>query len=405
MRTLTRVAIGLVTAATLLAANGPASAGSSAAVPATAPTLTVTGHGWGHGHGMSQYGAQGAAHQGLTYQQILDFYYHPATLASFSGLVRVLITADTDNNTTVRNVAGLQLVDLGNQKTYRLRAATTPRAWRMKTVNGRTRVYFRTAKWHLFRTGGRTALTGAGEFRSANGVLTLRMASGDRRYRGALRFVNSNTVNVLSMEAYLRGVVPSEMPSSWLPAALQAQAVAARTYAAYERAQNASGYYQICDTSHCQVYKGYDNEKASTNAAVTATAGRILTYQGAPAFTQFSSSSGGWTSGGGKPYLTSKQDKYDLPVDPAKKIGDPHYDWSTTILVSKLRGFYGPGLVSIQVTARENPGTAAQWGGRVVTVTFHGGPAQADKSMTGDQFRSMFGLRSTYFDISTTPTP
>ncbi|MFL6152954.1 MAG: hypothetical protein ACJ72B_11290, partial [Ornithinibacter sp.] len=118
----------------------------------------------------------------------------------------------------------------------------------------------------------------------------------------------------------------------------------------------------------------------------------------------FSSSSGGWTSSGGKPYLTSKQDTYDLPVDPAKKIGDPHHTWKTTIPVSKLRAFYGPGLATVEITVRENPGTAAQWGGRAVTLVLHG-TGRPDKPMTGDQFRAMFGLKSTYFDLSTTPPP
>ena len=101
------------------------------------------------------------------------------------------------------------------------------------------------------------------------------------------------------------------MPASWDAAALRAQAVAARTYAAWLRAQNPRRYYQICDTTSCQVYGGVTAEQTSSNDAVTATAGKILTYQGKPAFTQFSSSSGGWTSKGSVPYLPAKKDPYD----------------------------------------------------------------------------------------------
>ena len=93
------------------------------------------------------------------------------------------------------------------------------------------------------------------------------------------------------------------MPASWSPAAVQAQAIAARTYAAYERAHPLTDTYQICDTTSCQVYGGYSSEHPDSNAAIAATAGKIQTYGGDPAFTQFSSSSGGWTSAGSVPYL------------------------------------------------------------------------------------------------------
>jgi len=63
-------------------------------------------------------------------------------------------------------------------------------------------------------------------------------------------------VNYVSLESYLRSVVPSESPSSWRRAALQAQAVAARTYAMWRRAYGNLGYADICDTTACQVYHG-----------------------------------------------------------------------------------------------------------------------------------------------------
>ena len=58
------------------------------------------------------------------------------------------------------------------------------------------------------------------------------------------------------MDDYVQGVVPAEMPASWEPEAVQAQAVAARTYAAWHRARSGDRYYQICDTTSCQVYGG-----------------------------------------------------------------------------------------------------------------------------------------------------
>jgi len=393
-------AVVLAVAGLLLATALPAQAArtDAAVTLGTATTLTVTGHGWGHGHGMSQYGAQGAARQGLSFAQILAFYYPGTQLSSLTSSVRVLITADTDNNTTVRHRARMRVLDTGNGRWYRLRTKHAPKVWRLRTVHGQTRVYYRTARWHLYRTAGRVALKGAGEFR-ASGPLTLRLPSGDRSYRGGLRYVNGDTVNVVGMENYLKGVVASEMPPSWQPAALQAQAVAARTYAAREIADHAGSYYHLCDTSRCQVYRGYDGEWSSTNAAVAATSGRILTYQGAPAFTQFSSSSGGWTSTGSQPYLIAQPDIYDKPVDPKLKIGDPHFDWTRVVDVAalqKARPAIGT-LTSIQIADRDGNTTYPDQGW-VLSIVLTGSTGTA--TMSGSEFKSLYGLKSAYFSLS-----
>ena len=95
-----------------------------------------------------------------------------------------------------------------------------------------------------------------------------------------------NTVNIVSVDNDVRGVVAAEMPSSWKPEALKAQAVAARSYGV--RSLVASRYCDLCDTTSCRVYRGVDAETATTDAAVKATAGKILNYNGSPAFTQFS---------------------------------------------------------------------------------------------------------------------
>ncbi len=97
----------------------------------------------------------------------------------------------------------------------------------------------------------------------------------------------------------MKGVVPREVPATWRPEAVEAQAVAARTYASYERAHPLTSRYQICDTTSCQVYGGVTSEHpAASNRAVDETRGEIRVYQGEPAFTQFSSSNGGWASEG-----------------------------------------------------------------------------------------------------------
>ncbi len=116
---------------------------------------------------------------------------------------------------------------------------------------------------------------------------------------------------MLPLESYLKGVVPREVPAAWTPHAVRAQAVAARTYAAFERAQPLAEHYQICDTTQCQVYGGFTDEHPASNKAVQATKKRVLLAAGEPAFTQFSASNGGWTSAGAFDYLPAQEDPFD----------------------------------------------------------------------------------------------
>jgi SpoIID/LytB domain protein len=397
MRTRTSRIVGsLLAGAVLLVPSAPAAAAAADPVVTitAAGTLTITGHGWGHGHGMSQWGAQGAALKGLPYDQILRFYYPGTTLASQTGKIRVLIAEDIDNNTTVRATRGLRLTDTGRKKTWTLPTSKHPRAWRLRTVTRGTAVYYKTAKWHRYRPGGRAVLTGDGQFKSATGLVTLRLPEGDRVYRGALRFSHRDTVNVLSLERYLRGVVPAEAYTSWEPAALQAQAVAARTYAARARADYAKSYYHLCDTSRCQVYRGHDLEVASTNTAIDATAGRILSYAGRPAFAQFSASNGGWTSTGDAPYLMAQPDPYDVSAP-----GNKNVNWSKTVPLGPLQTAKKLGaLTSVQIVDRDGNATYPNdgWVVSVLLTDVNGNKA----TISGSDFKSLYGLKSAYFSLS-----
>lgn len=118
-------------------------------------------------------------------------------------------------------------------------------------------------------------------------------------YRGFLTFaVTGNTmtaVNVVDLEEYLYGVVPSEMPKSYETEALKAQSVAARTYAMTKLGAHTDSGYQLCDGTNCQVYKGYGHEGASTTEAVDGTQGEVACYNGSPIEAVFSASTGGYT--------------------------------------------------------------------------------------------------------------
>ncbi|TNM40529.1 SpoIID/LytB domain-containing protein [Nocardioides albidus] len=389
--TITTLAAGLA-----LGLAGPGSLPSASATPDAAPdaaaaagpeTVTLTGSGWGHGKGLSQYGAKGAAQQGLSSAQILDFYYPGTAPGLGSGSVKVLITADTTSNVVVQHRSKLKVRSLATGRTWKLGKRGAKR-WKLTAHGGDTKLSVKTGRWHKVRI-----IPGQAEFRGKGGTLRLHVPGGAVDYRGRIRSVvpasgqGRDTVNVLSVEKYLRGVVPSEMPATWHPQAVQAQAVAARTYAVFERDNNDRGVFDVWDTTQSQVYRGVAVEKAESDAAIRATARQIRTYGGAPAFTQFSSSNGGAKAAGGasQPYLAAGPDPYD-----------PKTGWQQIVPATAIEQAY-PGIgdfTGLKVTTRDGSG---DWGGRVVKIEVAG--TSGTVTDEGDDFRSLLGLKSTLFTV------
>lgn len=378
-------------AAGLLAA--PQAAGSvvvsqAYAVPANG-VLKLTGHGYGHGHGMSQYGARGAAREGLSHAEILAFYYPGTQMGRVSGKIRVRITADTDRVLELAPAAGLRFARVGarGQTVLPTRlAGVAVKSWRARAVSKGTVIEGLAGRWRPLPGG---PVPGVANF-WANGPTTLRLGGTSRVYRGSLQLVQGATVNVVRLEDYLRGVVPREMPASWEVQAVRAQAVAARSYAAWERANAGSRAWHSCDTTSCQVYGGVAAEHPASDAAVAATAGQIRSYQGRPAFTQFSSSSGGWLAKGSVPYLVSKRDPYDA------KGSNPNHTWSTTVTRSRIQSTY-PALGTLRRVVVTHRTGGGDWRGRVERMVLDG--SKKDVVLTGPGFRSAFGLRSDWFSF------
>jgi stage II sporulation protein D len=389
-------------AAVVVGLAGPSAVTTLAQPAPTAPApdwLSLRGHGFGHGHGLSQHGAQGGALRGRTYREILAHYYPGTEMDRVHGRIRVLITADTTSDVKVSPARGLTLRDRADGHTWLLPDGERIDRWRILR-DGRVQAR-RPAGWSTWDIPGRSTLRGEGELFAA-GPLTLWVptAYGPEavRYRGVLRAAQPepgsparDTVNVLRMDAYLRGVVASEMPAYWEQAALRSQAVAARTYAAYLRAQYRDRYYHTCDTTSCQVYGGVDDEQPTTDAAVRATSRQILRYAGAPAFTQFSASSGGYTASGGRPYLPARPDPWD------DWPGNTVHDWTETVNTARLEQRYPRlgQLLGVQVTRRDGNG---EWNGRVLRMRLDG--SRDDVAISGDEFRAVYGLRSTWFVIT-----
>jgi stage II sporulation protein D len=300
------------------------------ALPQVASAATrqiIRGAGFGHGIGMSQYGAYGYAKHGYDYKQILAHYYQGTDLSKAGQSdIRVLLQTGSRTATFTGATSGGGH-KLNPSKTYRVKLnglsgeiLYDPRGKRLGHYN---------VPLDITSDSGILRLNGG----ALNGV------SGGH-YRGTLEFRPSPfsglaVVNVVGLDDYVQGVVPGEMPSSWAPAALEAQAVAARSYAL---ATDAGGpvFDQYPDT-RSQMYKGADGEVSSTNAAVAATAGEVLRYNGEIAATYFFSTSGGHTEdvqnvfygATPEPYLTGVSDPYDNI--------SPKHRWQIRTTTSRLQ--------------------------------------------------------------------
>lgn len=119
-------------------------------------------------------------------------------------------------------------------------------------------------------------------------------------------------VNQVDIETYLRGVVPHEIGSNAPLAAAQAQTIIARTYALRNTRRFEADNYQLCASTHCQVYYGLSGTSKIADQAIASTKGLVLTYENELVDALYSSTTGGVTSnfediwnGENRPYLKS----------------------------------------------------------------------------------------------------
>src|SRR4051794_37828431 len=270
-----------------------------------ASRYTIKGAGFGHGVGMSQYGAYGMAQQGRNYQQILGHYYEDTVVSlTPARSIRVLLQPSRSRVTFdgATSAGGTRLDPDATYSATQRGAGVTIRDARGKAVKKSSSPLKVSSSLGYTRLGG-SALNG--------------ITSG--RYRGSLVLFGDSgvtVVNQLDVNKYVQGVVPGEMPSSWHPEALKAQAVAARTYGLMS--DRGGAVFDVYPGTVSQVYNGMDGEVASTNAAVRATKDQVVTYDGQMITTYFFSTSGGKTEDSDKvfggpsvPYLQGVDDPYD----------------------------------------------------------------------------------------------
>jgi stage II sporulation protein D len=345
---------------------------------ASAKKWIVKGAGFGHGVGMSQYGAYGYANHGFTYDAILAHYYTGTNLgATTDQTVRVLLRPYVPS-ISFRGASSACGVAVKPGKTYVARR------------KGGTRIGLKTKK-------GVRVLTCSGPL-SATGSGPLELL-GKGSYRGSLEILAStvpgkvSAINAVSLEDYVRGVVPKESPSSWPLEALKAQAVAARSYALAAPIRGAS--FTQYDDTRSQVYGGASAETTRTNQAVDATRLQVVGYNGGVAQTYFFSTSGGHTEnnefsslGFGNaviPYLRGVDDPYEA------ETGSPYERWKRKFSLAKMNAALGDlvrgRLRNIVVTQR---GTSP----RIVHANLIG--TAGTTTVTGPDLRDALGLPDTW---------
>ena len=359
---------GLASALLAATPGAPPSTTSSAATMTTSPAssvVVVSGHGWGHGLGLSQWGAYGYAQHGWTFDRILAHYYWGTTLGPAKVTsVRVLLASAKE--TTIESTTPWNVVDAAGAK-----VVLDPGALVLKP---------------------KLALAGHPELRPPFTFVGKQPLVVDKvPYRGKLSVSSDGklvqVIDTVGLESYLKGVVPAEMPSSWPPEALKAQAVAARSYALANVTKGRP--FDLYGDTRSQVFGGVKVENVATSGAVDATKGQVVLYKGKIANTLFFSTSGGRTAsafestGFAVPYLVPVADPYDA--------ASPYHDWGPVLFdaaaVAKQFKLASP-IADLQTTTGPS--------GRVQSLAVVSDD-ESQVTMNGNQVRGALELRSTWF--------
>ncbi|HEY2542500.1 MAG TPA: SpoIID/LytB domain-containing protein, partial [Gaiellaceae bacterium] len=189
--------------------------------------------------------------------------------------------------------------------------------------------------------------------------------------------------NSVDLEDYVRGVIGDEMPHRWPLAALEAQAVAARSYAL--ATLHPRKRFDLYADDRSQVYGGMGAETPGTLYAATQTEGKILTYDGHVATTYFFSTSGGrtadvrdvWPKLGAVPYLRSVADPYDSD--------SPVHVWGFALSAQLLAARLGVPFGELRVVRTGS--------GRVTALEL------GHVSISGFRVMQLLHLRSTWFSF------
>ncbi len=380
------------------------SAPAASAYPST--DVTLTGHGYGPGLGMGQWGALGDALAGTSWQQIVEHFYTGSSPAQLSAgqdasTVRVAITENDGNSVIVTSGPSFTVDGSAVGPDQALEMIPSGSTWDLFTGPGCG------GPWAPFATG---VSDPTADETSASNTLQLCQANGNLTVDGSIEALynsdgQARTVNTVPLETYVADVVPNESPAGWGtlgspgPAGqpwgfqeLEAQAVAVRSYVMASPGSY-GGYADICDLS-CQTYRGTLNQNPVSNLAAQDTAGVVMETGGVIQSTQYSASTGGYTTAGTFAAVPDDGDAVCVPG-----ACNPNHTWTASVPVSTIESTWPQlgALESISITGRNGLG---DWGGRVTSLTLVG--SSQDVSLTGDDFAGALGLRSNWFTVTST---
>jgi stage II sporulation protein D len=351
--------------------------------PAATSKLVIKGRGYGHGIGMSQYGALGYAQHGFSYRDILDHYYAQTDLLPLGSKPDVRVLLQSGRRVVIAGAVAAADRALNPARTYS--ASQSAGRIVLKSSSGRRLGTYDAPLRFAAPSDGAVQLRGP----AANGTR-------DGRYRGAIEVRPKPggvmAVNAVGLEDYVRGVISAESPAGWPAEALKAQAVAARTYAVTTNVGTTTdGIDQYADT-RSQMYKGVAAEFPATDAAVAATSGEVVAYQGRPVVTYFFSTSGGHTENVEFSFIGSLPRPWLQGVDDPFDDVSPRHEWKPASLTggqaaAKLRGLVRGGFRGIKVLQR---GASP----RIVRAEIVG--TNGVTQTTGPELRKRLGLFDTW---------
>ncbi len=207
-----------------------------------------------------------------------------------------------------------------------------------------------------------------------------------------VKVLEGSKVVRVPLERYVRGVVAAEMPASWPLAALEAQAIASRTYALTDDAGGSR--FDVYSDTRSQVYLGAAAETAASNAAVAATAGQVVEYAGQPVVTYYFASSGGMTEDNENSFLGSTPEPWLRGVPDAYETRSSSWRLSLSFAsaAARLRGLVRGSFRGIEVLRR---GASP----RIVAAEVLG--TRGSEAVSGPELEARLGLYSAwaYFSV------
>ena len=258
---------------------------------------------------MAQWGAYGYAKHGVAYDKILAHYY-PGTSLAPAPVTKIKVLL----------VEGAKRVVVSSRRRFSVEDATGA----VRKLAGR-RTTRSTRRLAVVLNPARPAKTLPGPLTFVPGKSPLWLRN---PYRGTFTVStdgkNLTVVNTVALEAYMRGVVSSEMPHDWPLEAVKAQAVAARSYALAHRR---GGAFDVYNDTRDQVYGGIAAETPVGDQAVAGTKRQVLLYDGKVANTFFFSSSGGRTAAVTDVFTGAKPTPYLVSVPDPWDMYSPYHNW------------------------------------------------------------------------------